>query len=313
MKGIDISNHNGNIDFNQVKNDGVEVVIIKATEGVDFVDSYLEEHYRNACGKGLAIGFYHFMSERTNPSQQAEDFYNAIKDKEYNVMPCLDIESNSQCRSAAEITDRCLEFLNRFKELSELDCMIYTGGYFGRDSLDDRIKNYPAWIAHYGVDTPMATGFTRVVGHQYTETGFIAGVNGNVDINNFNEGILIGNTQCNVTTGDWLAEYLKTWDWTTWVKELQAECNNQGFSNQNVNGLVSTNTIEGCPTLKKGAKGNITRTLQSVLKAYGFNCGDVDGDFGGKTYSAVIEYQKSRGLVADGIVGKNTWRALLGL
>ena len=141
MKGIDISTHNGSIDFNAVKNSGVEVVIIKATEGVDFVDNRLQEHYVKASSTGLHIGFYHFMSEKTNPVQQANDFWDAIKDKKFDVIPCLDIEVNNYGRSAAEITDRCLQFLNQFKLISGYDCMIYTGGYFGRDNLDSRIKN----------------------------------------------------------------------------------------------------------------------------------------------------------------------------
>lgn len=190
MKGIDISNHNGDIDFNKVKSDGIEVVIIKATEGVDYRDNMLEKNYNGALGK-FNIGFYHFMSEKTSPSQQACDFYNAIKDKQYNVLPCLDIEVNSYGRSAKEITDRCIEFINKFKELSGKSVMIYTGGYFGRDLLDSRIKSYPAWIAHYGVNTPMETGFNNVVGHQYTETGRVNGINGNVDMNNFTDKVLL--------------------------------------------------------------------------------------------------------------------------
>ncbi|WP_185966702.1 GH25 family lysozyme [Clostridium sp. HBUAS56017] len=190
MKGIDVSNHNGTIDFESVKNSGVEVVIIKATEGVDFVDDLLEQHYNGANGVIPHIGFYHFMSEKTDPSQQAEDFYNAIKGKAYDVKPCLDIEVNNYGRSAAEITDRCLEFIKRFKELSGQDIIIYTGGYFGRDNLDSRIKCYGGWIAHYGVDSPMETGFP-LIGHQYSESESVSGIDGNVDMNNFYEGIFM--------------------------------------------------------------------------------------------------------------------------
>ena len=88
-------------------------------------------------------------------------------DLTYNCIPALDIEVNNYGRSAGEITDRCLKFLNRFKELSGIDCMIYTGGYFGRDNLDGRIKGYKGWIAHYGVDYPMDTGFPWIVGLPY--------------------------------------------------------------------------------------------------------------------------------------------------
>ncbi len=59
--------------------------------------------------------------------------------------------------------------------------------------------------------------------------------------------------------------------------------------------------------------GELVKRLQEVLKAYGFNCGNIDGIFGDKTYNAVVAFQKSRGLTPDGEVGPNTWRAILGL
>ena len=82
-----------------------------------------------------------------------------------------------------------------------------------------------------------------------------------------------------------------------WVKRLQEECNKQGFNSY--------------PTLKKGAKGNITKLVQEKLVSLGYNTNGVDGIFGTGTEKAVISFQKSNGLVADGIVGKNTWGKLL--
>ena len=98
-----------------------------------------------------------------------------------------------------------------------------------------------------------------------------------------------------------------------WVARLQAECNKQGFSNQKVDGIPGANTLKGCPTLKKGASGNITKLLQEKLVKLGYSTTGVDGIFGSGTYSAVREFQKTRGLSADGIVGQNTWRKLLNL
>lgn len=98
-----------------------------------------------------------------------------------------------------------------------------------------------------------------------------------------------------------------------WVKKLQQECNNQGFSKQNVDGIAGPATLAGCPTLKKGASGNITKLLQEKLVKLGYNTNGVDGIFGNGTYSAVREFQKTRGLSIDGIVGQNTWRKLLNL
>lgn len=98
-----------------------------------------------------------------------------------------------------------------------------------------------------------------------------------------------------------------------WVRRLQQECNNQGFSNQKVDGIAGTNTLNGCPILKKGARGNITKLLQEKLNNLGYNTNGIDGIFGNGTHNAAIQYQKSKGLTADGIVGKNTWRKLLSL
>ena len=98
-----------------------------------------------------------------------------------------------------------------------------------------------------------------------------------------------------------------------WIARLQAECNKQGFSNQKVDGIPGANTLKGCPTLKKGASGNITKLLQEKLVKLGYSTNGVDGIFGSGTYSAVREFQKTRGLSIDGIVGQNTWRKLLNL
>jgi len=97
------------------------------------------------------------------------------------------------------------------------------------------------------------------------------------------------------------------------IAKLQRECNSQGFSNQTVDGLPGPSTLEGCPTLRRGANGNITGLLQELLKAKGFDPGTIDNDFGDKTAAAVEVLQKAYGLNTDIIVGKMTWSKLLGL
>lgn len=190
MFGIDISMHNGKVDFGKVKSSWVQAVYIKATEGVEYTDPLYKQHLEGVKSVGLNFGMYHFMSEKTSPTQQAIDFYNAINGTGYNLIPCLDVETNKLNRFSSEISDRVIEFLTKFKELSGIDCIIYTGGYFGRDNLDSRVKQYRGWIAHYGVSKPMENGF-NVIGHQYTETGRVDGISTNVDLNNFSEEILL--------------------------------------------------------------------------------------------------------------------------
>ena len=102
-------------------------------------------------------------------------------------------------------------------------------------------------------------------------------------------------------------QFTTTFTGDDWVRRLQQECNNQGFSKQKVDGIAGPATLAGCPVLKNGAKGNITKLLQEKLGI------SADGIFGNETKKAVISYQKSKGLSADGIVGKETWKKLLRL
>ena len=311
MKGIDVSNHNGNINWSKVKADGVEVVYIKATEGTTYQDQWLNSHYARAKGVGLSTGFYHFLVGTSQAESQAHNFYNQIKDKKNDLLPCLDIEV-----SGFDVGDYAIRFLKKFKELSGMGMVIYTGAYFSRDNLPMEIKkNYPLWLAHYGVEPWKSNlvalaGFTILAGHQYTEKGHINGINTNVDMNVFNESIFLDKSNIsinNTDSSDWLAEYLKSWNWSGWVGKLQRTIG------VNVDKIVGPITLKACTLLKKGCTGELVKRLQEILKAYGFNCGNIDGIFGDKTYNAVVAFQKSRGLAIDGVVGYNTWKALLGL
>ena len=66
----------------------------------------------------------------------------------------------------------------------------------------------------------------------------------------------------------------------------------------------------GFPTLRRGSLSNYVLIAQDDLNTLGFRTGGLDGIFGSATYNAVVSYQRSRGLSADGIVGCNTWRSL---
>ncbi|NLK94741.1 MAG: N-acetylmuramoyl-L-alanine amidase [Clostridiales bacterium] len=92
-----------------------------------------------------------------------------------------------------------------------------------------------------------------------------------------------------------------------WVSRLQKEINLQGFGAIDVDGIAGPKTLGSCPLLKIGAQGNITKLLQEKLGII------ADGIFGPNTKKAVELFQKNNVLVVDGIVGINSWRKLLGL
>ena len=93
------------------------------------------------------------------------------------------------------------------------------------------------------------------------------------------------------------------------VKGLQTELNKQFGSKLAVDGIFGTNTYNACINVRRGAKGNITWLIQSMLICKLFNI-NADGIFGPATESAVREFQKRNGLSQDGIVGKNTFSKL---
>ena len=98
-----------------------------------------------------------------------------------------------------------------------------------------------------------------------------------------------------------------------WVRRLQKECNAQGFSNQEVDGIAGPNTLAGCPTLGTASRGSITKLVQEKLNALGYNCGAVDGKNGPNTQKGINAFKKAKGLTANGIVDKSMWKALLRL
>ena len=93
------------------------------------------------------------------------------------------------------------------------------------------------------------------------------------------------------------------------VKGLQTELNKQFEGNLVVDGIFGTNTYNACINVRRGAKGNITWLIQSMLICHSFNI-NADGIFGTATERAVRDFQSRNGLSVDGIVGKNTFNKL---
>lgn len=315
MKGIDISNNNPKLNYDYMKASGVEIAIIKLKEGVTFFDPDRDIHYKGCKNAGMKVGFYHYFSKSTAALDQANGFLEELKKYSYEIIPVLDFE-DPQIQNKS---DKVVTFMERCKEVLGYYPVLYTYESF-LCNFDDRCKKYPLWIAKYGPDDGVtkvsysAPGY-NVVGFQYTSRAIIKGSNGYIDMNDFYEGMLLNkvNTSINKSNSsinknvDWLSEYLKSWNWKEWVGKLQRTIG------VNIDKIVGPITLKACTLLKKGMYGEIVRRLQEILKAYGFNCGDIDGIFGDKTYNAVVAFQKSRGLAIDGIVGYNTWKALLGL
>ena len=79
-QGIDVSNWQGYINYSEVKNSGIEIVYIKASQGNSIIDSHFRTNYNNAKANGLKIGLYHFLTARSilEAEEQAQFFSSVI-------------------------------------------------------------------------------------------------------------------------------------------------------------------------------------------------------------------------------------------
>ena len=154
--GIDVSNWQGTIDFNKVKNDGIWVVYMRASEGTSYTDARFEENYRNAKAAGLFVGAYHYMtaSNAALARRQAEFFSKKLAGKSMDCPPAMDYE-NLDALTDTQIHESGLAFLERLQSLTGVTPVIYTNLSNAR-RLSSRFSKYPLWQAQYGVLLPHA-------------------------------------------------------------------------------------------------------------------------------------------------------------
>lgn len=189
--GIDIYNGQGRPDFAQVKGAGIGYVILKATEGVDYVDPSFTANAQAAKDAGLPIGAYHFL--RATPiDQQAQDFLAAIGP----YAPCLlavDVEEPAAGSTEIEdlgesgITSRVLT-INTAARNAGYTCPIYV--YASHSWLNDlidvaacRAAGMKIWMAAYSSDTPENTDHSDICDMwQWCSDGSVPGITGDVDM-----------------------------------------------------------------------------------------------------------------------------------
>jgi hypothetical protein len=163
---IDISENNTILSYAAIPSCNLSGVIIKATEGTTYIDHMLEINY-NALSKDLAIGFYHFLTSSSSPITQAQNFWNKIKDKEYQIMPVLDIEQVSLKNNAESFAD---QFLEEFYKLSGQNMIIYSSKAYIEEHFSNEFKsNNIWWVADYSANDVPKIQSCNIIGWQYTD------------------------------------------------------------------------------------------------------------------------------------------------
>jgi GH25 family lysozyme M1 (1,4-beta-N-acetylmuramidase) len=100
-KFLDLSEHNTILNYDLIGKADLKGVILKAREGTTFTDSTMEEKYNNLKDK-TSLGFYHYLTVTSEPETQAEHFYSLIKDKEFEIIPVVDVEQDQLASKAEE-------------------------------------------------------------------------------------------------------------------------------------------------------------------------------------------------------------------
>lgn len=193
MNGIDISEWQGDIDFQAVKENGIEIVYIRAGEGSDYEDAYFQSHYEGAKKSGLKIGFYHYVTATSTikAKEQAHYFASLIEDKTMDCKPAMDFESFSTL-SNSEINEIATIYLETLAQLTGTTPMLYSDAFNAGNLWESSLTAYPLWVAEYDVTSPHTLGHWETwVGFQYSDTGQINGISGNVDLDYFKDTVFI--------------------------------------------------------------------------------------------------------------------------
>ncbi len=188
--GIDISVWQGEVDFAALKADGIQVVYIRAGEGMGdgrgMADERLEQNSAGAAAAGLDIGYYYYLRACTVEQAEAEAdfFWSLIADKPAACRPAMDYESFCN-QDSGTINQIAHAFLTRLSALCGQQAVLYTDEYRARTLWDDSLTAWPLWVADYAaaspVDLPDLGFWHSCAGFQYTDQGRPQGISGPVD------------------------------------------------------------------------------------------------------------------------------------
>ena len=183
VAGIDVSKHNGDIDFEQVSDDDYQFVFIKASEGKTYKDDAFERNYEQAREAGLKVGAYHFFRKNRTAREQADNLLAAIRGKHLDLPLVIDLEDdwgNGATVSRQTAIDRVMEMIDILAGKG-YRVMIYTNldGY--EKYYKDMLGDHDLWLCSFTSPDMLSHLPHRI--QQFSHEGTVSGIDGNVDLN----------------------------------------------------------------------------------------------------------------------------------
>ena len=187
FKGIDISKHNGNIDFDQLKG-SVDFVIVRTSFGFFNEDSKYKEYIAGLERVGIPYGLYHYSYARNleEAKKEADGFLNLAKNYHPTYPLILDMEdadhwkANNGNPSNEMYIQICEYFCNRVEEAGYYSMIYANKDWFENKLNDSRLDRFDKWLAQWGSNPTYNKPFGI---WQYTSSGTVPGISGRVDMN----------------------------------------------------------------------------------------------------------------------------------
>jgi lysozyme len=190
IQGIDVARYQENVDFRQAFASGIHFVFMKATEGKDYIDPNFRTNWVRARDAGMPRGAYHFMTWCSLASEQAAWFIQNVPNDPDALPPVLDLEWNnhSSCKNKpnrADALEKIRVMLDAMERHTGKLPIIYTDMNFHRDVLSGEYFPNAFWLRSTAAEPHERYSNRTWTFWQWTQTGVVRGVKGEVDRNAF--------------------------------------------------------------------------------------------------------------------------------
>ena len=179
LKGIDISYHNGDVDFSKIKSQ-IDFVIMRAGYGDKIINSKeakFDIYYEDAKKNNIPIGTYWYCYAKNSDEAliEAKAFLSKVKGKKFEFPVYYDVEEKSIFDSGSENVNAIIKAFCEELEKNNYYCGLYSSSNYLKNFVSEEIKQkYAIWVAHWGVDKPSYDGTWGI--WQYTSDGHMDGV-----------------------------------------------------------------------------------------------------------------------------------------
>jgi len=188
VQGLDISGHQGEINWPEVAQGPWSFVYIKATEGGDFVDPTFARNWEQSRQTGLLRGAYHFYTFCRPGAEQAQNFVKTVPIEPNTLPPVVDLEFGGNCSKrpySAELIPEVQIFLNAIEKHTGQHPILYVTDTFAKTHLNQgQLANYSLWVRDIVREPALFNGRAWQF-WQFSNRGKVPGIQGRVDLNVF--------------------------------------------------------------------------------------------------------------------------------